>query len=399
MKTRFVFTAFLLLAICFGWAVSDLSLASAQVVRPPTKAGGSFTEGKDYLVLSRVRFLDRTGFDRPVEAFSLLFPQGWKTDGGVRWGSWQGCRGEMASNYIKASSPDGAIQIEVFPARSFGWTSDQQMLQIMQAGARGGGCGINQPFDARQYIDGFARRDLGGKADNSSIDTGRLPGMQQMDQQANNVARQFGNNSQQTTTIAFGNLSWPDGSQGILHVGVTNVVTRKPDFITGGTTIITTTGVFHCALVRFPASRREEASKVFQLMLTSSRTNPVWRQAKEAFLTQLGNQEHAMNMEKIRLMGEQARAYAQAQNAASNQRMRDWENSQNSQDRQHKNFVQAIREVETWKDSSGSTVELTSGYDQAWSRGDGRYILSNSPGFDPQFVLKDSAWQPLARER
>jgi len=39
--------------------------------------------------------------------------------------------------------------------------------------------------------------------------------------------------------------------------------------------------------------------------------------------------------------------------------------------------------VETWKDTSG-TVELSSGYGQAWSRGDGSYILSNSAGFDPR---------------
>ncbi len=34
-----------------------------------------YTEGKDYQVLERRRFLDEQGFDRPVEAFSVLVPR------------------------------------------------------------------------------------------------------------------------------------------------------------------------------------------------------------------------------------------------------------------------------------------------------------------------------------
>ncbi|MBK7947068.1 MAG: hypothetical protein IPJ85_17935 [Flavobacteriales bacterium] len=33
-----------------------------------------FTEGKDYIRLERVRFMDNTGFQRPAEAFSVLLP-------------------------------------------------------------------------------------------------------------------------------------------------------------------------------------------------------------------------------------------------------------------------------------------------------------------------------------
>ncbi|MBK8614441.1 MAG: hypothetical protein IPN85_13385 [Flavobacteriales bacterium] len=75
--------------------------------------------------------------------------------------------------------------------------------------------------------------------------------------------------------------------------------------------------------------------------------------------------------------------------------MRNWEQQQASQDNQHTQFVKTIREVETWNDGSNGRVELTSGYDHAWSRGDGSYILSNSPNFDPSSVLKDQAWKPM----
>jgi len=104
-------------------------------------------------------------------------------------------------------------------------------------------------------------------------------------------------------------------------------------------------------------------------------------------------------MDRIRLMGEQARAYAQQRSEASDQQMRDWERSQASQDASHERFVKTIREVETWSDGANGRVELTSGYDHAWSRGDGSYILSNSPNFDPSSVFQDQQWKPMVMER
>lgn len=77
-------------------------------------------------------------------------------------------------------------------------------------------------------------------------------------------------------------------------------------------------------------------------------------------------------------------------------RMRSWEAQQGSQDRMHTAFVQTIREVQTWQGGDGR-VELSSGYDQAWSRGDGSYIVSNLPSFDPRAALQDQAWQELKR--
>ncbi|MCZ2156290.1 MAG: hypothetical protein LC114_20705 [Bryobacterales bacterium] len=76
--------------------------------------------------------------------------------------------------------------------------------------------------------------------------------------------------------------------------------------------------------------------------------------------------------------------------------LRTWEAQQASSDRSHASFVKTIREVETYRDG-GATVELDSGFNQAWSRGDGTYILSNSPGFDPSSVFQDQNWQEMKR--
>jgi len=357
----------------------------------------AWAQGPDYLHVTRVRFLDRVGFERPVEAYSVLFPKGWKTEGGVQWGNVGGCRAEFLQSTFKGSSPDGTMKYESLPIRYFRWSDDRMVLQSFQAEAQAGGCKLNQPFSAEQYVDGFARIDLRAKASNIKVDQARVRELQEMDEAQNSVYRQSGNGSSVHSVRASGDITFPDGSEGILEVFVINDVMRNPNYVGGGVTTITGTTTISL-LMRFPAGRRQEGTRLLKMISNSYRTNPVWKSNKERFMNDLGNAEHRGRMAAIRLVGEQIAEYGRAQNAASDQRMRDWERGQVSQDRQHKSVVQAIREVETWRDGSGG-VELSSGYNQAWSRGDGSYILSNKPGFDPSSAFKDPQWKPMQRER
>jgi hypothetical protein len=68
--------------------------------------------------------------------------------------------------------------------------------------------------------------------------------------------------------------------------------------------------------------------------------------------------------ERTRQIGNQAIQKGQQNAAAMDASMRSWEASQQSQDRIHTNFVKAIREVENYRDESG-TFELSSGYNHA----------------------------------
>ncbi|HEX2862077.1 MAG TPA: hypothetical protein VHN79_10580, partial [Lacunisphaera sp.] len=217
------------LALVAGLAVVAVVTHAAES-RPKTGGKSSaFVAGRDYTVLERRRFLDSMGFDRPVEAFSLLLPKDWTSEGGVLWKGVQACRMEIVSNQVRASSPDGQIRLEVMPARGFTWTDNAMMMRAMRAGAQQGGCQLNQPFTAAQYIEGFGQRDLGAQVSDIRDDESQLGLARQMDQQANAISQQYNTGTQQQTTVSFGRLTWPDGSEGLLHVGVTNSITRKPD--------------------------------------------------------------------------------------------------------------------------------------------------------------------------
>jgi hypothetical protein len=48
--------------------------------------------------------------------------------------------------------------------------------------------------------------------------------------------------------------------------------------------------------------------------------------------------------------------------------------------------------------SRGGKVELSAGYNEAWSKGYGAYILSNDPLFDPSVAFQEN-WSRLQKEQ
>jgi hypothetical protein len=299
---------------------------------------------------------------------------------------------------MKSTSPDGAIEFVVLPTRTFVASQNQMTRQSLMAAAQQGGCAVNAPFNASQYLDGLARKDLGATSVSDVHEDQSLRALlDKIAAQSNATSRQYGNTMRQSGSAVYGTVTWPDGKKGLVNVGVSVLETPGTDLY-GAPNGFATTSVFHQIYIKYPPEREAEALKHFGTITASHRMNPVWQKAKEQFLTQVGNMEHAGRMERIRLMGEQARAYAKAASEASDAQMRDWERKQASSDANQSRFIQTIREVETWKDASGAPVELNAGYDYGWSRPDGTIILTNVSTFDPAVVLQQK-WERMEKVR
>lgn len=383
------------------------------------KGQSSYVEGTDYMILERVRFMDADGFQAPAEAFSVLVPKGWKHEGGVHWKSMQECRGELVQIQWSASSPDGAIRYVSLPHRTWGWASDPMMQQSMQMQAQSGGCGVGNPISAEQYLlEVFGPRELqGARISDVKENTAVLNEMNQHSAQRKAQAEQFGGQVEVRNSAVTARLRWNDGTEGIAFCNVGNLFTTTQDMYTGAYQKFSTSVSSERSYIRYPAARREEAEQFVATLKASYRTNPAWKQATDNFFAQLSAQQNVIHRQRMEAIDQQTRANTAAHNArmgeiqrqgaantaAHDQRManmdgqmRSWENQQDGQDRMHSAFVKTIREVETYRDGGG-TVELSSGYDQAWSRGDGTYILSNKAGFDPAAVFLDQNWQEMKR--
>jgi len=420
---RTLISCYLLVAVLASCRESGTPPGVAQGVAPAAK---TFVEGKDYVVLERVRFLDEQGFESPAEAFSVLLPKGWKHDGGVTWKGLQECRGELVSAKWSASSPDDAIQFVSLPLRAWGSASDPTMQQMMKAQAASGGCEVGGVMSAEQYVrEVFGPRELKGasivevKANDAATRE-----MDQSSQKTKAEIARYGGRADIKNSAVVARLHWSDGFEGIALISVSNM-----NISLGTGSRLTSSISTERSFIRFPAARKDEAERFLATVKSSVRTNPEWKRSVDEFFVRMRENQDTQHRQRMAAIDQQTRANTAAHNqrmnniqaqgaantAAFNQRMKDmdtqqqawksqqnsqdaqmrsWESQQSADDRMHKRFVQTIREVETYQDSSG-TVELSSGYDQAWSRGDGTYILSNSPGFDPSSAFQDQSWKQM----
>lgn len=387
--------------ICLLWVVigcgelSDRS-DSKNPMNNPLKRNTGTVNGKDYLLVKRFRILDQNGFDRPVEAGSLLVPDGWKVEGGIRWKSLGGCRADVIAQEIRLTSPDGAIQFSILPSETYVASDDQAMQQILETGARSGGCQVGSPFNAGQHLERLASKKLGARAVNIRTDESSQSKIDQFNNQSNSENQQYRLNINWKGSAVYGDLVFNDGTKGLAQVGVSVSIMDKPNMMSGGSTRMSTSTVFHQIFIRYKADREAEALKVFGMITTSHRINPIWAQAKTDFLKQIGDMEHAGNIERIRLVGKQSEAYAKSASEAADAQMRSWEKQQSSSDASHRRYIQTIREVETWKDSSGNSTELNAGYKYGWSKPDGSYILTDNSNFDPAVEFQQN-WEKMQK--
>jgi hypothetical protein len=72
-----------------------------------------------------------------------------------------------------------------------------------------------------------------------------------------------------------------------------------------------------------------------------------------------------------------------------------YESRQRSHDRTSAEFSDALRGVQNYRNpATGEMVQLDNQYGHAWASGNGEYVLSDSPGFNPNSVLHGN-WTEL----
>lgn len=373
----------------------SLTVNGEAVEAADGEQGGSshYKEGTDYHILQRVRVMDQSGFGRPAEAASFLLPKGWRLTGGIQWRVGHPCMNESVAAQWSATSPDGTMELRGFPVRSWQWHDDQQVVQDMMRNQQGimKSCDIMPPYDAEAFVREQVLPELGGASIVSAEPAAALVRTMEEQAQRNSAAAQQAG----ITNAAFRpsatkvHLRWPDGNEGTLLCSVDQTVMMMPNYLLGGMS-----GVYQCQsnfrlLVRYPAGRQEEAERIMGTAIASTRINPAWQQAVAQVFSNVAAVERTEAAKRAGL-------WRDAQNYTSDLQRRTWEDGQASRDRLNTEWGQVIRGVDEWKDPSGSSIELSAGYTEAWSRPDGTYILSNDPNFDPRVVLQED-WQRLEK--
>ncbi len=141
---------------------------------------------------------------------------------------------------------------------------------------------------------------------------------------------------------------------------------------------------------RAPAGQLDASERFFDLVWSTSRRNPEW----EARVIRLIFEIKGMELEGIR---DRSRIVSRMAQEIAEMQAEGWERRQRAEDRMFGSMVASIRGVETYRNpATGETVTLSSEYGRAWVNNRGEYLVSDSPGFDPNVALREE-WKSLER--
>jgi hypothetical protein len=348
-----------------------------------------------------VKIMDVAGFGQPIEAASILLPSDWRVESGVKWTSDIGCPQNAMQLSLKASSPDGRLGFEVFPDYSWAWYDDPAVIQAARQaeqlyGARG--CELAPPFDAPGYLQNlFLPRWREGSR---LVDIGRVEALAEaMTLEYEAVAGRNQGGVQAEFDAALAMLETPRAggtdSEWILASVVRTTAAIPAVAGVWAGTLQMAASYRSAAISQFAARAREgeleKHERLFELIYRSYRLNPQWDAARWQFIQTIDRIERKGAQDRLRIMENSRREIGAIMDQV-------YESRQASLDRTFERQSQALRGVETFVDpSTSSRVELSTGYQGAWTNGLGDYVLSDSPGFDPGRDLGGN-WRELVRE-
>jgi hypothetical protein len=309
-----------------------------------------------------------------VEACNMLIPEGWQPVGKINWFP---NLSVLANADITVTDPHTNAAIQILPRQNFVWLTNP--VVPMQPGTNYGGNIVLQPMDIPPFIPALygpqARPELQHA---KMIDKQDLPALAQQVQQA------YGGQTQ--VRSARCRYEYQSGGKPWLE-DVYLTMTYTPSQIG------TLWGVYGAFAFRAPKDQLDTLTPLMFASITSFKLTPDWYGGYmyvQQLFTQRGQQAIAdakALSDTITQNGEEIRK----QFADS------YKNQSQVEDQTSKNFSQYIRGVDEYTDPIASRpIELPSGYGQAWANGNGEYILSNDPGFNPN-VGSTANWQAMKK--
>ena len=352
-------------ALAFGASTVSSSSAPAQQAagRPPA------------LRVQRAEIMDRRGFEKPMVAYTLFVPAGWRGEGEVEYSPPNGCGPDQRLNW-KASEPGGVGAVQIIAEEKWTFSNIPQQPD---------NCLHARVGDARSYLQWWVQRNR--------------PGAQVLDYRPRpDLAEPFKRIAQEGNGIR----SW--GDAGEILIGYQQNGRPVREAISSASFFILTTfpgmngqqmemlyGVTAAGFaMRTPGGELD--FKAAEALRQSIRSAPEWQSRMNRVMAERGQiqADHNRRMGEINRQGAADRSAIIANTAreVNEIQMGTWQSRNQSMDRQQRESVESIRGVETYNDPHyGGTVQLSNQYQHAWQLRDGSYLLTDDPNFDPARTL------------
>ena len=320
--------------------------------------------------VKKADIVDPGGFEQPMTAATILVPFDWQTQGGVIWQqAMSECGPKSPHVSWVATSPDGKRQFQLLPDEQWNGSS------ILPPGVSQSGCPNLATTDMQEFVGFYVQRYRPGanfvnyreRTDIIEEASRYLPPQQPM----------YGMETRQWVGAGEATIAYDaDGVAFRELVGVIAVFTYTAmgDGMGGITEMINIATVpgyaYRTPASEFVAGHAERIRRTYKI-------HPAW-QAKM--------NQHNATMAGIAARGAADRSRIIAQHGEEMRQMQQdsWRRQNEASDRNSREFSEYIRDVETYDDPyHGGTVELDNSYEHAWQLGDGSYVLTNDPSFEP----------------
>jgi hypothetical protein len=308
-------------------------------------------------------------------AFTMLIPEGWNTDGGVQWQfQWN----NLATANMRVSDPKSETVLEMLPI-----TPACHDPSLPPGTNYMGSYVIAPPRDVKQYVEAIVlplfRSKMGG------VKVGALTPLPEVARAVQKSAFEPGVAKQ----VDAGKVRLEyqlNGKQIEEDVYVTIVQSRSPMLPN-----MVQWGCEHQYAFRAEKGKLDAQAPLLQAMVSSVAIDLQWY----AGYSQVIAMRNQGTMDQIRAAGELSKQISRNNDAMIASMRSSWQARQASEDRIHRQFSESIRGVETYENTfSREAVELPSGYDDVWVSSSGEYVLSNQGGYDPN-VGSTLEWRRL----
>lgn len=315
-----------------------------------------------------------------MEAFRLLLPKGWQADGGATWVANPALPAQF---HFRFYNPGGSEEFDLFPTQAYFWTDNQLFLSTNPPGSLRFGTLVAAPIDLYTAFSKVIIPNFRGGAG----------GLRIVERKAVNELAALAKGASAPGVVASAdggkirieyqeNGKWMEEE---MYAAVSQFVIPLPGYF------INYWYIDYIFSFKAEKGKLEAQSKIFQTMIYSLKVNPPYF----AKVANVKEQLAQMAIQGIHAAGRMGSMIARAGSEMRADQQQAWEQRQQAQDRIAQNFSDYIRGVERFNDPlSGKEVELPAGYGHAWANNLGEYLVTDSPGYNPN-VGSNLHWEPL----
>jgi hypothetical protein len=321
-----------------------------------------------------------------MQVFSLLVPKGWKVEGGV---SWSADPALPAQSSFRFHNPNGSEELNFFPTRAYFWTNNNFFLTTNPAGTIRLGTLVDKPVSLHnaftQTIIPGADRNISGM---TTLKEEKVPELAQL---ARGEATQGVTASAEAGKMRVAYSEKGRQMEEEFYAAVSQFIINMPASGMSGSYYINYWYMDYVFSFRDEKGMLDSRSKLFQTMIYSIKFNQKWV-AKVVNVKEMLAQIYIQGIKSVGQLGQMV---AQAGSNMREDQLQAWEARQQVNDRVVQNFSDNILGVQRYNDTrAGKEVELPAGYDNAWANDLGEYIVSDSPGYNPN-LESNQHWEQL----